>query len=402
MPYTRFTAYLYRITFNTMSHLAFFSDNHWAALHPFGNSYAHGHLRVGAFKLSEWWSREARSFFLNAEQKTKANVLHLLKNGKLNDRWIPSEHAFSILARLNPEQSLYADGTLLFQPSTEREAQPLHVGKDGIELIAHATELFSRLNGWLNDQRKFLIDAWELEAPNVPQHVSLIGPTDQIWIHPSATLTACTLNATSGPIFIGPDVEIQEGAHIRGPLAIGEATVIKMGTRIYGPTSIGPNCRIGGEVSNCAFLGYSNKGHDGFLGNSVIGKWCNLGADTNSSNLKSNYSNVRLWNEATATYVDSGLQFCGVLMGDHSKCGINTMFNTGTIVGAGCNIFGCGFQPKQIPAFAWGGNETWELHTFDKFIATAQRVMERRGATLSEEEISHWRAQHEAARARFD
>ena len=150
------------------------------------------------------------------------------------------------------------------------------------------------------------------------------------------------------------------------------------------------------------FLGYSNKGHDGFLGNSVIGKWCNLGADTNSSNLKSNYSEVRLWDEATATYVDSGLQFCGVLMGDHSKCGINTMFNTGTIIGAGCSIFGGGFQPKHIPPFAWGGNDTWDLHAFDKFIATAQRVMERRGATLSEEEIRQWRTQHEAARTRFN
>ena len=320
-----------------MSHLAFFSDDDWTALHPLGSSHAHGELRTGALKLSEWWSREASCFFLKVEQKTKAKVLSLLKNGKLNDRWIPSEHAFTILAGLKPGHSLYAEGMLLFQENATKEAHSVNVTMDGLELVPHATALFSRLDAWLSSQTEHLVAAWDLAAPNVPEHVTLLGPSDKIWIHPSAKLTACTFNATSGPIFIGPDVEIQEGTHIRGPLAVGEATVIKMGTRIYGPTSIGPNCRIGGEVSNCAFLGYSNKGHDGFLGNSVIGKWCNLGADTNSSNLKSNYSEVRLWDEATATYVDSGLQFCGVLMGDHSKCGINTMFNTGTIIGAGLN-----------------------------------------------------------------
>ena len=385
-----------------MSHLAFFSDDHWKHFYPLGPSHAHGELRTGALQLGEWWSREASCFFQKTEQETKAKVLSLLKTGKLNDRWIPSENAFIILAGLKPGQSLYAEGTLLFQESSTKEAQRVNVTMDGLELVQHATALFSRLDAWLSSQAEHLVSAWDLAAPNVPEHVTLLGPSDQIWIHPSAKLTACTLNATSGPIFIGPGVEIQEGTHIRGPFAVGEATVIKMGSRIYGPTSIGPNCRIGGEVSNCAFLGYSNKGHDGFLGNSVIGKWCNLGADTNSSNLKSNYSEVRLWDEATATYVDSGLQFCGVLMGDHSKCGINTMFNTGTVVGAGCNIFGGGFQPKHIPSFAWGGNDTWDLHAFDKFIATAQRVMERRGATLSEEEISQWRTQHEAARTRFD
>lgn len=402
MPCALFTCYLYHITFANMSHLAFFSDDHWAAMHPFTSFHTLGHLRVGAFKLSEWWSREASRFLLQNEQETKAKVLNLLKNGKLNDRWIPSKHAVSVLAELRLGQSLYAEDTLLFKPSADVEGKHVHIEMDGIEVVAHATDLFSRLNAWLNDQAELLIDAWELAEPNVPGHVTLLGPKDQVRIHPSAKLMACTLNASNGPIFIGPGVEIQEGTHIRGPLAVGEATVIKMGTRIYGPTSIGPNCRIGGEVSNCAFLGYSNKGHDGFLGNSVIGKWCNLGADTNSSNLKSNYSEVRLWNEAAASYVNSGLQFCGVLMGDHSKCGINTMFNTGTVVGAGCNIYGGGFQPKHIPEFAWGGNDNWQLHEFDKFIATAQRVMERRGASMSEEEFSQWRTQHEAARTRFD
>lgn len=385
-----------------MSHPAFFSDDQWAALHPISGFHTLGRLRVGAFKLSEWWSRETSRSLQNVEQEKKAKVLNLLKNGKLNDRWIPTKHAISALAELRPDQSLYSDDTLLFQANMDGDGERAYIERNEVEVVVHATDLFSRLNAWLNDQTELLIDAWDLAEPNVPEHVTLLGPLDQVWIHPSAQLTACTLNATNGPIFIGPDVEIQEGTHIRGPLAVAEATVIKMGTRIYGPTSIGPNCRIGGEVSNCAFLGYSNKGHDGFLGNSVIGKWCNLGADTNSSNLKSNYSEVRLWDEAAASYVNSGLQFCGVLMGDHSKCGINTMFNTGTVIGAGCNVYGGGFQPKHIPNFAWGGNDIWQLHDFDKFIATAQRVMERRGASMSEEEINQWRTQHEAAQTRFD
>ena len=385
-----------------MSRFAFFSDNQWSSLLPFGTVHAFGELRVGALKISEWWLYEVNRALLKTEQEKKAKVLDLLKNGTLNDRWIPSEQAFSFLSKLKPGQDLYAGDTLLYQARNKKESAPLHIPEDKIEIIARATDLFRNLDGWLTAQKHFIIAAWDLTLSEVPEHVTLLGPTNQIWIHPSAQLTACTLNSASGPIFIGPNVEIQEGANLRGPIAVGESTVVKMGTRIYGPTAIGPQCRIGGEVSNCAFFGYSNKSHDGFLGNSVIGKWCNLGADTNSSNLKSNYSEVRLWNETEKAFIGIGFQFCGVLMGDHSKCGINTMFDTGTIVGAGCNIYGGGFQPKHILPFSWGGNDSWELHDFDKFTTTARRAMKRRGADLSEKEIIQWKTEHDIARSRFD
>lgn len=384
-----------------MSNLAFFTATHWNELFPFGHAHQSGLLRLGALKLSEWWSREAARFLLHNEQATKTNVLAVIQNGRLNDRWIPSASALNQLAELQIGQALYSGNTLLFEPHVSDDAiEPMNV-KGEIEYVCHPTEMFTQLANWLERQHEFIIEAWELEAPALPAHVTILGKAEDICIHPSAVVNASTLNTSAGPIFIGPGVEIQEGCHLRGPLAIGEGTIIKMGTRIYGPSAFGPECRIGGEVSNCVFTGYSNKGHDGFLGNSVVGKWCNLGADTNSSNLKSNYGPVRLWNESKQDFTDSGLQFCGVLMGDHSKCGINTMFNTGTVVGEGCNVFGGGFQPKHIPSFSWGGGDHWTLHEFNAFIRTAERVMARRGAELTPEEIELWRAQHAASAPRL-
>ena len=175
-----------------------------------------------------------------------------------------------------------------------------------------------------------------------------------------------------------------EGTIIRGPFAALKGSVCKVGTKVYGPTTLGPYSKIGGEVNNCVFQGYANKGHDGFLGNSVIGEWCNLGADTNSSNLKNNYSNIRVWSYGSEATVDTNLQFHGVIMGDHSKCGINTMFNTGTIVGVGANLFGGNFLPKFIPSFSWGGSEIIETYHFDKAMSVASIVMERRNLTLTD------------------
>jgi UDP-N-acetylglucosamine diphosphorylase/glucosamine-1-phosphate N-acetyltransferase len=174
-----------------------------------------------------------------------------------------------------------------------------------------------------------------------------------------------------------------EGCMLRGPVALGEGAVLKMGAKIYGASAFGPECRVGGEVSNSVLQGYSNKGHDGFLGNSVLGEWCNLGADTNTSNLKNTYGAVQAYSYATDGQVDTGLQFCGLVMGDHSKSGINTMFNTGTVVGVAANVFGSGFPPKHVPSFVWGGAEGFSEHTLSKAMETAQRVMERRHVPLT-------------------
>jgi UDP-N-acetylglucosamine diphosphorylase/glucosamine-1-phosphate N-acetyltransferase len=204
-----------------------------------------------------------------------------------------------------------------------------------------------------------------------------------IFIEEGAKVECSTLNSNDGPIYIGKNAEIMEGSLVRGPLALCEGAVLKMGSKVYASTTLGPYSVAGGEISNVVFWGYSNKGHDGFLGNAVLGEWCNIGADTNASNLKNTYDEVKAWNYATGRFERSGQQFCGLIMGDHSKCGINTMFNTGTVVGVSCNVFGAGFPRNFIPDFSWGGPQGLSEYTLDKALATAERVMDRRSLALT-------------------
>lgn len=225
------------------------------------------------------------------------------------------------------------------------------------------------------------------ESAPLPPYVTTIAP-EHIFVESGAQLAPCIINAQSGPVYIGKDAEIMEGVLIRGALALCEHATLKMGAKIYGGTTIGPGCKVGGEVGNSVFFGNSNKGHDGFIGNAVIGEWCNLGADTNSSNLKNNYAEISIWNEQERKPVNTGLQFCGLMMGDHSKCGINTMFNTATVVGVSCNIYGGGFQQKFIPSFSWGDAQELTTYQLEKAVDTANRMMSRRGKSLSDAEKS--------------
>lgn len=219
-------------------------------------------------------------------------------------------------------------------------------------------------------------------------HTKVYG-VENIFIEQGATIKAAILNAEEAPIYIGKNTKIHEGAIIKGAFALCEGAEVNMGAKIKGDTTVGIFSKVGGEISNSVIMGYSNKGHDGFLGNSVIGEWCNLGADTNTSNLKNTYNNVSIWNFGQQKMLDTGLQFCGTIMGDHAKCSINTMLNTGTVVGTGANLFGAGFPPKFVPAFAWGGSEGMEKFRFDKFCELAQRVMQRRNLefTATDKEI---------------
>ena len=209
-----------------------------------------------------------------------------------------------------------------------------------------------------------------------------------IFIEKGAKVHHSILNTTDGPIYIGKDAEIMEGSMVRGPFAMCNNSVLKMGSKIYGPTTLGPFCKVGGEVNNSVFFGYSSKAHDGFLGNSVIGEWCNLGADTNNSNLKNNYEEVKVWNYKTEKFKKTGLQFCGLIMADHSKCGINTMFNTGTVVGVSSNIFGSGFPRNFIPSFIWGGNSGFTTYKTNKVFEVAEIVMKRRNIEFTDDDKS--------------
>ena len=231
-------------------------------------------------------------------------------------------------------------------------------------------------------QRVLVREGLEVKAFSTPPTVHQVKGIDPglIFLEEGARVEASILNTGNGPIWIGRDAEVMEGCMVRGPFALGQGAQLKMGAKIYGPCAFGPECRIGGEVNNSVVLGYSNKGHDGFLGNSVLGEWCNLGADTNTSNLKNTYGEVNAWNYAEGALAPTGQQFLGLVMGDHSKSGINTMFNTGTVAGVCANVFGSGFPPKHIASFSWGEGGTYAL---EKALETCQRVMERRKLPLT-------------------
>lgn len=223
-----------------------------------------------------------------------------------------------------------------------------------------------------------------------------------VFLEKDAVVVASVLDDREGPIYLGERSEVMPGCLIRGPFSLGAGSVLKMGAKIYGGTSVGPGCRVGGEVSQSILQAYSNKGHDGFLGHSVIGSWCNLGADTNNSNLKNDYGPVKVFNHRLGQLEDSGTQFCGLFMGDHSKCGINTMFNTGTVVGVSANIFGSGFPPKFVPSFAWGGGSEWSTYRFDKAAETMRRVMARRQKELTPDALAVLEAHfHSSAAGRY-
>jgi UDP-N-acetylglucosamine diphosphorylase/glucosamine-1-phosphate N-acetyltransferase len=259
-------------------------------------------------------------------------------------------------------------------------------------------DIYSLQNVWdifaLNDRA--LRDDYQLltkgrKSAPIPEGVTVTGK-EHVFIEDTARIYAgCIINATTGPVYVGEDAEILEGTLIRGPLAACAHSFIKMGAKIYGATTIGPGCKVGGEINNTMFFANSNKAHDGYLGNAVIGEWCNLGADTNASNLKNNYDEIKIWDEAANTSVRTGLTFCGLLMGDHSKCGINTMFNTGTIVGVSCNLFGAGFPEKFVRSFSWGGSEGITAYDFNRAMETAGRMMARRQMQLSEAEKQMYR-----------
>ncbi len=220
----------------------------------------------------------------------------------------------------------------------------------------------------------------------------MVYAPENIFIEEGVYIRAAILNAENGPIYLGKNSIVQEGAIIRGAFAMGEGSHVNMGAKMRGDISLGPYCKVGGEVSNSVVFGYSNKAHDGFLGNSVLGEWCNLGADTNTSNLKNNYDSPKLWNHAYNDFEKTGIQFCGLMMGDHSKAGINTMFNTGTVVDVSTNIFGSGFPSNYIPSFAWGGGEQYEEYELPKALETAERVMARRNVPftpMDKEILSH-------------
>ena len=354
-------------------------------------------FRVGILTIKEKWEFFFDSVSIYSEdylsKKFQSNIME--DNIWINARALPSQSLITEIKNLRIGECLnHGDSKIAFR-SSSYSAKNLNKVKSNanLSIINSISDIFS-FNGEeiKNDfKRMFSVDGfeWRGDVKNLEEikNSNVKIGNGAIYIENGAKLNNCILNTTNGPIFIGKDSEIMEGSMIRGPFAICNNSVIKMGAKIYENTTVGPFCKVGGEINNVVFFGYSSKAHDGFLGNSIIGEWCNLGADTNNSNLKNNYDNVKIWNYSSESFKQTGLQFCGLIMGDHSKCGINTMFNTGTVVGVGANIFGSGFPRNFIPSFSWGGSSGFIVHRIDKFFKTAELVLARRNETLSDDDI---------------
>ena len=354
-------------------------------------------FRVGILTIKEKWEVFFDSVSIYSEdylsKKFQSNIME--DNIWINARALPSQSLITEIKNLRIGECLNHNDSKIAFRSSSYSAKNLNKVKSNAKLsiINSISDIFS-FNGEeiKNDfKRMFSVDdfEWRGDVKNLEEikNSNVKIGNGAIYIENGAKLNNCILNTTNGPIFIGKDSEIMEGSMIRGPFAICNNSVIKMGAKIYENTTVGPFCKVGGEINNVVFFGYSSKAHDGFLGNSIIGEWCNLGADTNNSNLKNNYDNVKIWNYSSESFKQTGLQFCGLIMGDHSKCGINTMFNTGTVVGVGANIFGSGFPRNFIPSFSWGGSSGLIVHRIDKFFKTAELVLARRNETLSDNDI---------------
>lgn len=371
-------------------HLILFDDQFRDNLLPFAFTKPVADLRCGILTIREKWEKltglTTGSITRSYLQKkfpfgTNSNCLFI--NGAL----LPDERLLLWVNKLKPGQQLVDGDRLLmarfneWKDATKEFFQPFDYLETQLydsspSFINYSWDIFLKNDKAIRDDFTLLTKGKKSAVLPVSNHT--IQP-ENIFMEEGARVEYSILNAATGPIYIAAGAEIMEGCMIRGPFALGEKAVLKMGTKIYGATTIGPGCKAAGEISNSIMFANSNKAHDGFLGNSVVGEWCNLGADTNNSNLKNNYGEVKVWNYPANDYINSALQFCGLFMGDHSKCGINTMFNTGTTAGVFANIFGAGFPDKYIPSFSWGGADDQQTFLIDKALELASIVYARRG-----------------------
>jgi UDP-N-acetylglucosamine diphosphorylase/glucosamine-1-phosphate N-acetyltransferase len=363
------------------------------ALLPFTFTRPIADIRIGILKISEKWEKFSgvKASFLTQDYLQRKFTRPTGKSLAINGAWIPDAAAWHAVSSLQEDEALFYGKTLLAGYLEESDktlsAAPdkKHLHYPGDPLLLQKTWQIFQYNGSEIRKDFALITSGRISQKIQDPH-TVIYAADHVFVEEGAKIKAAVLNAEGGPIYIGKNTEIQEGALIRGPFALCEGSTVNMGAKLRGDTTVGPFSKVGGEISNSVIFGFSNKGHEGFLGNSVIGEWCNLGADTNTSNLKNNYAPVKLWDYTKGGFANTGLQFCGLMMGDHSKCGINTMFNTGTVVGVGANIFGDGYPRNFIPSFSWGGAAGFSTFTLPKFEETARAVFGRRGHEWTEEE----------------
>jgi len=372
-----------------------FGDQTRNHLLPFTFTRPVADLRVGILTIREKWEK-----MLNASTSTlteeylniKYPLIKKTDNILINSSFIPNEIIIEELHQLAPNQTLITGDTIIgLRLKSEDMVNSIDWdGMDGISPLHTNSEVIriGSLSDLIHYNRELMLFDFALitggrKSQPIPSHVRVTKP-DNIFVEEGAIIEHAIINASEGPVYIGVGAEIHDGAIIRGPVAVGNYSKIRMGAKIDSVTSIGPYCKVGGEVSHSIIFGYSNKAHEGFLGHSVIGEWCNIGADSNTSNLKNNYEPIKLWDYVVKSFVKTNLLFCGTFMGDHSKCGINTMFNSGTVVGVAANVYGSGFLRNFIPSYTWGGVSGFSVHDIEKAINTAKRVYERRSMVFGE------------------
>ncbi len=362
------------------------------ALLPFTYTRPVADIRIGILTIREKWEKYLGSTTTTLTEEylsDKYPMVELEENVMINASYLPNENLVEIISNLKPNQAVFKDDAVIAFFTNDSQEE---VDFDQYEIIdftgdcltvEHTWDIFAKNDAAIREDFALLTEGRSSQP--ISKSVNVISPST-IFVEEGAKMEFVTLNASTGPIYIGKNTEIMEGSVIRGPFALCEEAQVKLATKVYGATTVGPHCRIGGEINNSVLFGYSNKGHDGFLGNSVLGEWCNIGADSNNSNLKNNYEEVKLWSFETESFAKTGLQFCGLMMGDHSKCGINTMFNTGTVVGVSANIFGSGFPRNFVPSFSWGGASGFATYQTHKAFEVAKIAMGRRHVEFTDQD----------------
>ena len=363
-----------------------------SSLLPFTYTRPVADIRIGILTIREKWEKFlgfTTTSITEEYLEDKYPMVELDHNILINASFLPTKNLVKQVSNLTNNQAIFkGEQVIAFFTSDTQE----RVDFDSYEQVEFKEEVLQIKNTWdifsLNDKAikadYDLITQGRTSAP-IPEGVHAINK-ENIFIEEGATVIYSSLNASEGPIYIGKDAQISEGSLIRGPFAMCDNAVVKMGAKIYGATTLGPYCKVAGEINNSVLFGYSSKGHEGYLGNAVLGEWCNIGAGSNNSNLKNNYAEVKIWSYETDRFAKTGLQFCGLIMGDRSKCGINTMFNTGTVVGVSANIFGSGFPRNFIPSFSWGGASGFTTYKTNKVFEVAEVVMKRKDLEFEEQD----------------
>lgn len=371
-----------------------FDDNSRENLLPLTFTRPLANVRCGILTIAEKWQKiynSSVSYLTKDYLSGKFPIVIEQQNILINGALLPDSALIDCIASLKEGQLLTSKGVILaaclnkeateaFKNSTTEQLQQVEY-TSSFTKISYPWDIFTYNDKAIRDDFELLTKGRNSASLNATNR--LFGE-ENIFVEEGATVNCAIINATTGPVYIGKDAEIMEGSIVRGPLAMCEHSALKMGAKVYGATTIGPHSKVGGELSNSVIFGYSSKAHDGFLGNSVLGEWCNLGADTNNSNLKNNYAVVKVWNYPQERFINTGLQFCGLIMGDHSKSAINTMFNTGTVVGVSANIFGAGFPRNFVPSFSWGGPQGLTVYALSKVYDVAEQVYKRRSIELAE------------------